>query len=71
MISALLRWYHNPDDVLGRIEKLMQGQDPYQLAITHGTWGSLKRDLEDFDAAEVGLLEALRLSSQLNNAEEL
>ena len=56
------------EDALTRFKAL---SDPYQLAITHGTWGSLQRDMGRLAASESGMREALRLTTGLPNAEEL
>jgi hypothetical protein len=57
--------------LLKALEKFCHLNDPYQLAITYGTWGSLSRDLENFEDSESSMRESLRIASGLKNAEEL
>ncbi len=45
--------------------------DDYQHLITLGTWGSLHRDLRDYNEAESSMREALRIATGLKNSEEL
>jgi tetratricopeptide (TPR) repeat protein len=57
--------------LLKALRLFKESSDNYHLAITHGTWGSLNRDLSNYPEAESSMREALRIASGLKNAEEL